>query len=250
MTLSAERLHLLLAPRPVRYYPQAGSTNDLAREWLRHDGPTGAVVIADEQTTGRGRKGRGWHNPPGVALAVSVILKPTPDLLPRLSMLGALAIAELAEAAGARNVGIKWPNDVQITGLKVSGVLPEAEWDGGQLIGAVLGMGINVRTDFSGTELADKAVSLETAVGHRLDRGELVQTLLARIDDWYRQLDSPALMATWRQRLVTLGRPVCIGDVEGVAEAVDEQGALLVRDQTGHLQRVVAGDLVMGTETR
>lgn len=246
VTLSDERLQGLLAPRAVRYYVQAGSTNDIAREWLRNGGSDGAVVIADEQISGRGRQGRVWHTPPGVALAVSVILRPPGDWLPHLSMLGALAVLETAAQAGAADVGIKWPNDVQIGGRKVSGVLPEAEWDGDRLLGAVLGIGVNVRTDFRGTELEATAISLETAVGRRLDRAELARDLLARIDFWYGQLGSDALFDVWKGRLTTLGQPVTINDVQGVAEGVDAQGALLVRDVNGILQRVVAGDLVTG----
>ena len=246
MSLSDERLENLLAPRPVRFYAQAGSTNDLGREWLRNGAPDGAVVIADEQISGRGRQGRVWHTPPGVALAVSVILYPSADGLPRLSMLGALAVAELAEQVGAQAVGIKWPNDVQIAGCKVSGVLPEAEWDGGRLLGVVLGIGLNVRTDFSGTELETIAISLETAVGQRLDRAELARDLLARIDFWYSHLESDTLFNAWKRRLSTLGQPVTINDVQGVAEDVDIQGALLVRDTSGMLQRVIAGDLAIG----
>lgn len=246
MSLSDERLKTLLAPRSVRFYPQAGSTNDIAREWLREGAPDGAVVIADEQISGRGRQGRVWHTPPGVALAVSIILRPAVDWLPRLSMLGALAVAELAEQVGAQHVGIKWPNDVQLGGLKVSGVLPEAEWDGSRLLGAVLGIGVNVRTDFTGTELEATATSLEKTVGRRLDRAEVARDLLARIDFWYGELSSNTLFEAWKGRLSTIGQLVTINNIQGTAEAVDEQGALLVRDMNGVLQRVVAGDLAIG----
>jgi BirA family biotin operon repressor/biotin-[acetyl-CoA-carboxylase] ligase len=250
VTLTAERLQTLLAPRPVRFYAQAGSTNDLARQWLRDGAADGSVVIADEQISGRGRQGRVWHTPPGVALAVSIILHPPVDWLPRLSMLGALAVAELAEGVGAQDVGIKWPNDVQINGLKVSGVLPEAEWDGSRLLGVVLGIGVNVRTDFRRTELEATATSLETAFGQQLDRAELARDLLVHVSFWYNQLESDALFAAWKGRLSTLGQPVTINEVQGVAEAVDEQGALLVRDTNGTVRRVVAGDLAIGWASR
>lgn len=250
MTLSDEHLQTLLAPRAVRFYKQAGSTNDIAREWLREGAPDGAVVIADEQISGRGRQGRVWHTPPGVALALTVVLHPPAEWLPRLSMLGALAVAELAEGIGARSVGIKWPNDVQLNGRKVSGVLPEAEWDGNRLLGAVLGIGVNVRVDFRGTELEATATSLETIAKHRLDRAELAKDLLARIDFWYCRLDTDALFDAWKERLSTIGQAVTINAVQGVAEAVDEHGILLVRDAQGTLQRVVAGDLGTGWVSR
>ncbi len=246
MTLTHNSLQLALQSRPFRYYEQIASTNDAAHEWLRAGASNGAVVIANEQLQGRGRKGRTWHTPPGVALAVSVILQPSAADLGRLSMLGAVAIADLAIAAGAQQVGIKWPNDVQINGLKLSGILPEAEWQRDQLLGAVLGMGVNVRVNFSGTELADQAISLETVVGRRLNRTDLLALLLERVDYWFARLGSDELFRTWESRLNMLGQTVEVNGIQGIAAAVDDQGALLLRDAGDQLQRVVAGDIALG----
>jgi BirA family biotin operon repressor/biotin-[acetyl-CoA-carboxylase] ligase len=222
-----------------------GSTNNVAREWLREGAESGAVVIADEQVQGRGRGDHGWYTPPGAALAMSVILYPSANVLPRLTMLGALSIAELCDDIGLPDVSIKWPNDVLVNGRKVSGILVEAEWQGDQLLGAVLGMGLNVRVNFAGTEVEDKAISLETALGKPLDRTELVALLLGKVDGWYSQLSSPGLFTAWKNRLGTLGSRVQIGDVSGIAEDVDDQGVLLIRDDHNHLHRVIAGDLRM-----
>jgi BirA family biotin operon repressor/biotin-[acetyl-CoA-carboxylase] ligase len=250
MRLTAEHICLALSPRSARFYQQADSTNDIALAWLREGAPTGSVVVADEQLKGRGRKGRAWHTPPGVALAVSVILRPTPKNLNRVSMLGALAICELVENLGIQNVGIKWPNDVQINGRKVSGVLPENEWNGDQLVGVVLGMGLNVRVNLAGTELENAAVSLEPALGKPVDRLELLVNLLARLDEWNARLDSAVLWEAWKNRLTTIGQTVTVKGVDsvihGAAEGVDEQGALLVRDQQGVLHRALAGDIALG----
>lgn len=246
MALTREHLQEWLGARPVRFYARAGSTNDLALDWLRAGAPSGAVVIADEQISGRGRQGRSWQTPPGAALAVSLILKPALAALPRLSLLGALAVAEMIEGLGIAGVGIKWPNDVQIKGLKVCGVLPEAVWNGDALMGAVLGIGVNVRVDFQGTALEGTATSLQDWVGRRLDRAELVHTLLTRVDAWYERLDAPALLEAWQARLITLGLPVQVGEVNGIAEGVDVDGALLVRSADGTLHRVVSGDVLPG----
>lgn len=236
-----------LAPRPFQYHAQVDSTNDLAQAWLRAGAPAGAVVIADEQLKGRGRRGHFWHTPPGVALAVSVILRPERGALHQVTMLGALAIAETLTALGATQVGIKWANDVLLNGRKVSGVLSEAIWDRDRLIGAVLGMGVNVRVDFSDTDLAVKAISIEPALGIKVNRAEMLVTLLRRVDFWAAQLGTRALFQAWRSRLVTPGQQVTIMDdqttISGTAIDVDEQGALLVRDADGVLRRVIAGDL-------
>jgi BirA family transcriptional regulator, biotin operon repressor / biotin---[acetyl-CoA-carboxylase] ligase len=250
MTLTPERLQLALAPRLVRFFQEIESTNDVALDWLREGAPAGSVVIADEQLKGRGRLGRTWHTPPGVALAVSVILRPHTDELSRVSLLGALAIAELCEQLGLEKIGIKWPNDVQIDGRKVSGVLPEAVWDGSQLLGVVLGLGINVRTNFTGTELEQTAISLEAALGRPIDRVDLLVYLLDHLEYWAARLRSDRLFTTWKNRLTTLGQIITVtgtgGPVHGIAQGVDPQGALLVQTPDGIVHSVIAGDIAMG----
>ena len=243
MTLSTESLQRHL-DRPFKYFDSVDSTNDIAKAWLEDGASSGSVVIADEQRKGRGRKGRTWHTPPNVALAVSVILRPKHEYISRINMIGALSVYDLAEHVGCTQVGIKWPNDVQVDGKKVSGILPEVVWDKDKLIGVVLGMGVNVRVDFSDSELADRAISLEMAVGRELNRAELIAFLLTRIDQWYEQIESNVLFDTWKKRLNMIGKPVRVEDVEGMAVGVEEDGSLLV-DGYGmdDVKRVLAGDV-------
>ncbi|MBZ0289404.1 MAG: biotin--[acetyl-CoA-carboxylase] ligase, partial [Anaerolineae bacterium] len=207
MELTAENVKGRLAPRWItHFYARVDSTNDMAMALLA-EGQTDHVVIADEQVKGKGRLGRTWYTPPGTALIVSVTLGVTePKWLSRVTMLGALAIAGMIEGLGVAGVGIKWPNDVQVSGKKVSGVLSEAAWNGNQLRGVVLGMGVNVRIDFSGTELADSAISIEPVLGRNVDRLELLGDLMARIDDWYARIGSDALFDAWKSRLNMLGK--------------------------------------------
>lgn len=244
MTLTATSIQSRLAARPVRYFDTLGSSNDEARTWLRAGAPFGAVVIADQQTHGRGRQGRTWQTPPGSALAVSLILRPAVDQLHLISMIGALAISDVAFSLGLTDVGIKWPNDVLVNRRKVSGILPESEWDGDQLLGVVLGMGINVSVNFTGTELEATAISLETAAGHSLNRLDLLVALLSAVDHW---LVAPNVFDTWKSRLVTIGQTITVntpdGSLHGLAESIDEHGALLVRDSQATLHRVIAGDI-------
>lgn len=237
--------------RVYRYFDQIDSTNDYARGWLMHNAPPGAVVIADEQLKGRGRKGRHWHTPPGVALACSVILYPPRAALPSVTMLGGLAIAEMIgelDVNTQATVGIKWPNDVLLNGRKVSGILAESVWDGTQLRGVVLGMGVNVRVDFGDSPLAETATNLESAFG-TLDRGDLYARLLNRVDYWAPRFNSDAIFHAWRDRLTTIGQTVVImtehGEVSGQAEGVTSAGALRVRDADGVLQTVLAGDIAL-----
>lgn len=250
MTLNAENVFAALASRPVRFYERVDSTNDIALDWLRQGAPSGAVVIADEQVKGRGRLGREWYTPPGTALIVSIILRPGLQQIQQLTMLGALAVCEMLEHVGAEDVGIKWPNDVQLNGRKVSGVLPEVIWKGNDVEGAVLGMGINVRIDFAGTELADKAISIESALGKQTSRLDLLVYLLGRLDAWLPELGTRVVYNGWWARLRTIGQIVSVdsfdGVIHGLAEAVDDDGSLLVRDPEGSLHRAIAGGIVLG----
>jgi BirA family transcriptional regulator, biotin operon repressor / biotin---[acetyl-CoA-carboxylase] ligase len=249
MVLTTDRIQSKLTPRPLRFYEQADSTNDLALDWLRAGAAAGSVVVTDEQIKGRGRLGRTWYTPPGTALILSVILRPKVEYLGQITMLGAVAIAELLEHLGTTDVGIKWPNDVLLHGKKVSGVLSEAVWNGDKLQGSVLGMGINVRIDFTGTELAHTAASIEPSLGHVVDRLDLLVDLLGRVDYWYERLQTGALFDAWKSRLNMLGKMVTVqqGTLHGLAELVDQSGALMVRDEMGTLHRVVAGDIGLGS---
>jgi BirA family transcriptional regulator, biotin operon repressor / biotin---[acetyl-CoA-carboxylase] ligase len=246
MDLSEERLRTLLAPRMVRFFQQTPSTQDNARQWLHNDAPSGAVVIADEQIAGRGRLGRTWITPPDSALALSIILRPTPDHLSQITLLGAVAVATTVETFGVQP-GIKWPNDVRLNGLKFCGILPEAVWDGSTLCGVILGIGVNVRVDFSATEVTTTATSLEPALGRSIDRATLAHMILGQIDYWWPHLGTLALFQAWQARLDMLGQLVTVQTandlIQGHAEAVNAQGALLVRQDDGTIQTVLAGDV-------
>lgn len=229
--------------RPFKYFESVGSANDIARLWLDEGAPDGAVVIANEQRRGRGRKGRRWHTPPNTALALSIILRPPPQCLSRISLIGALSVYDLAKHVGCADVGIKWPNDVQINRRKVGGILPEVAWERGKPRGAALGIGLNVRVDFSRTAFKDTAVSLETAASRPLNRAHLIDHLLRRVDLWYGLIASDALFATWKNRLNMLGRRVKTETIEGLALDVQPNGSLLVRDDSGRIHSALAGDL-------
>jgi BirA family biotin operon repressor/biotin-[acetyl-CoA-carboxylase] ligase len=249
MDLTTARLQSALRMRPCQYYPTIDSTNERALSLVRDGAPQGSVIVADEQTQGRGRLGRAWFAPPGTALMFSYVMHPRAEALTYIGMMAALSVCETVEALGAKGVGIKWPNDVQIDGLKLCGVLPEAAWQGERLLGVALGIGLNVRVDFAGTPFEGLATSLQDSVG-KVDRANLLARLLERLDYWTPRLESDALYEGWRARLVMLGRPVRVtnggGTTRGVAEDVERQGALLIRDEGGVLRRVIAGDMYLG----
>jgi BirA family biotin operon repressor/biotin-[acetyl-CoA-carboxylase] ligase len=250
MTLTEKQIVERVYPRPVRFFNQIGSTNDVAMAWLRNGAASGSIVVADEQVKGKGRLGRVWHTPAGTALIVSVILYPRIEDLSQIAMLGALAIYDMVSDLGIEQAGIKWPNDVQINGLKVSGILPEVAWENEKLVGVVLGMGVNVRIDFSNTELVGRAISLEPVVGRQIDRLDLLVALLGRIDYWSERFGSAELFNAWEKRLMTLGQQVRVQsshqEVVGLAQSVDRDGTLNIRKADGSIERVIAGDIGLG----
>ncbi len=252
--LTDARLRAALGARPFQLLMQTDSTNDLARQWALAGAPTGAVVIAEEQTSGRGRFERRWLAPPATALLMSVVLRPalSAERLARAAMIGALAAAECLDQIGVQQVAIKWPNDVQIGGLKTVGVLPEALWQNDRLQALIIGIGVNVRVDFVGSPLEGKATSVETALNHTVDRALLCAQLLRRVDHWSVRLNDPALLTSWRARLNTLGQYVTASAMSGTAQPisgrasdVDADGALLVTDSNGSIHRLIAGEVTL-----
>lgn len=247
MPLSAESLQNTLPQHTIRYYDSLDSTNESALAWLREGASTGALVIADEQLHGRGRKGRTWHTHANTAIALSIILRPPVSALNRMTLLGAVAVTDALQTQNTPAVGIKWPNDVLVKQRKICGILPESVWEGEQLRGVVLGIGVNIRVNFAGTALEHRAISLEDALQKPVSRLAFVQVLIQRIGYWYERIESPLLFETWRGRLLGMGAAITTtganGPLSGIAETVDADGALLVRTADGQQERVIAGDI-------
>lgn len=248
MSLSSDQLTLALSPRSVRYYDSIGSTNDAATEWLLAGAPNGSVVVADEQTHGRGRFGRTWYTPPQTALAVSVILYPDIAHLPQVNMAAALAIQEAVKVLGAEDVTLKWPNDVLLGERKICGILPEIARDSDNVArGVVLGIGVNVRNGFAGTALEASATSLEAALQRPVERTALLSVILFRLEHWLGQLGSAALLNSYQAAISFIGQPITLYAVDvtyhGVAARVASDGALIVRFADGREQAMYAGEV-------
>ena len=249
----------------IEHYAQAGSTNDLIRQQARAGHPEGLVILAEEQTVGRGRLGRVWAAPPGSSLLLSLLLRPAwlaPADAFSLTMLASVALCEAVEQATPVRAALKWPNDLLLpartvagpTLRKAAGILSEIELDGDQIAWVVIGIGVNVGWSptgiVDGRDLAEVATSVGAAAGQPIERLQLLQSLLERLDARYaalRQGDYADLFERWRDRLTTLGQPVQIslpqGELRGVAEDVDRTGALHVRDEYSVLHTVLAGDV-------
>ena len=238
----------------VHYWPAIGSTNDELKRLADEGAPEGALAIADEQIAGRGRlRGRTWVAPAGSSLLMSLLFRPdwlAPAQAQQITMLCALAAADAVAAIAGTQPGLKWPNDLLLDGKKLAGVLTELGFAGDQLAWVVVGVGLNVNADFAGqADLADTATSLSMAVGRPVSRLRLLHAYLAGVEARYQALragQSPH--REWAARLATLGQAVTVhapdGVYQGIAEGVDEAGALLLRQSSGEAVRILAGDVV------
>jgi BirA family biotin operon repressor/biotin-[acetyl-CoA-carboxylase] ligase len=242
--------------RPLLYFSAVGSTNDVAAS-IAESGPSdGAVVIADAQTAGRGRRGREWFSPAGSGLYVSIVLdipRTSPDparATGLLTLAAGVALSEAVEVCTGVRAEIKWPNDLLIHGRKIAGILAEGVTSATDLTSIVLGYGINLAPASFPPELRERASSLETELGRPIDRGLLcVESLLAvarRRDDLVAgRFD--AILDAWRARAPgSRGARVAwrseSGPRSGVTTGIDEQGALLVRTADG-VERILAGEV-------
>lgn len=245
--------------REVRFFQSIGSTNDALKDAARAGAAEGLVYVTDEQVAGRGRRGRTWAAPAGTSLLTSILLRPTwlsPTDAFLLTILAAVAAAEALETAGVK-IDLKWPNDLQIAGRKLGGILVETELSDNSVQWAVLGCGINVNWNPGEVpEIAATATSLMVELGEPLSRRNLLQTLLMRLDARYTALRHgarSALFNDWRSRLHTLGQHIRAetpqGVLLGVAEDVTPDGSLVIRDDRGIAHVVTAGDVTVRPST-
>lgn len=251
-TLSAdiisENLETRFIGQRVIYYPRLASTMAVARQEAQQGAAEGTVVIAAQQTAGKGRVKRLWLSPRG-SIALSIVLYPDIYCLPYLIMLASLAAVHSIEAVTGLESQIKWPNDVIVRGKKVCGILIESDLRRNMVTYAVIGIGINVNfrlSDFPG--IPSTATSLADELGKAVSRLALVRRLLVETERLYSTLPAgEPIYREWRDRLVTLGRKVRVKSdkttLEGIAESVATDGSLLLRHSNGSLTRIVAGDV-------
>ncbi|MHB8916929.1 MAG: biotin--[acetyl-CoA-carboxylase] ligase [Desulfocucumaceae bacterium] len=240
--------------RTVYYYDRIGTTNREARALASGGAPDGALVVAEEQTGGRGRQGKGWFSPRGMGIWCSLVLRPdiNPGEAPPVTMLAAVAVAAAVEKVAGLRPGIKWPNDILLEGKKLCGILTEMDAEMEKVNFLVLGMGINVNTppeDFP-EELRDIATSIRSAAKGPVSRKQLLRQILSEFERLYRvwlRTGFGPVLEEWKKRCVTLNCPVRISGPreswEGWAEDVDSNGALILRMADGSRQRFMAGEV-------
>ena len=234
----------------IRYEHTLDSTNIQLRKMGLSGAPHGSVCLCECQTAGRGRLGRSWHSPEGCGLWVSVLLRPNlrTEQAPLVTLLTAMAMQRAVNALMPVECRIKWPNDIVLGGKKLCGILLEVNADQDGLHHIVVGTGLNVHQGAYPPELQHQATAL-CEHGEPPLRGAILARYLLELEKLVKQLENEGFEAITREyeaASCTLGSAVRVtGGMEltGVAEAIDESGALLVREENGALTRVLAGDV-------
>jgi BirA family biotin operon repressor/biotin-[acetyl-CoA-carboxylase] ligase len=244
-------------PWIIHRYESLASTMDEAASLARAGASERTAVISAEQTSGRGRGGRAWQSARGVALYITLILRPEvpADRLSALSLVAAVAVCEAIEHVTGAQPRLKWPNDVWLgndpTGQKVAGILLASSLSGRSVDYALVGIGLN--TGVVDVPLPEGATSLLKVTGRQFSPDHLLEPLLDAVDrgylDYIRCEGRPSL-DPWRRRAVMLGELVSVIDgdrvLRGLFIDVDPDGALLLADADGQTRRVMAGDLGRG----
>lgn len=226
--------------RMIRFVERTESTQHLAHEWAREGANPGAIVVADEQLSGKGRMGRHWHSPPGDGIWMSLVLKPSLPLIhtPHLTLLISVAVTRALRKETGAEIGIKWPNDLLISGRKVCGILTEVRAEADRIHYCVAGIGINVHTpsETLPPELQPIAISLSEVTDKPLHRARIVARCCAEIEKLWELYDTRGfspLKSLWESHAVMLGKPVTVstpdGKRQGIAEGLDDSGALLLK---------------------
>jgi BirA family biotin operon repressor/biotin-[acetyl-CoA-carboxylase] ligase len=256
----AARLRTRWLGRAYEWHDACTSTNDLAATRARTGGAEGLVIATERQTAGRGRLGRAWHSPAGENLYLSILLRPTrpaPEIPPLTLLVGA-AVARALAGLGMEP-RLKWPNDVLLTGggqdggvRKVAGILTEMSSEGGRVGHVVVGLGLNVNTGGFPAELATRATSLRLVAGRAFDRAAVLAAVLEAFEPLYEDFTARgpvAAGAAW-QSFAAVGERCHVGTpgvpdshLEGVTLGIDADGALRLRDDTGHVHRVLSGEI-------
>ncbi len=230
----------------ILYFSTLSSTNDMARQLALQGEAEGTVVVADEQTSGRGTKGRSWFSTASLGLYASIILRPKRPELSLLPLAMGLACRQTLNEIYGLNVALKWPNDLIINNKKVGGLLLESSFSGGVPVYAIFGLGLNLNhgpDDFP-EELRDKAISLRQAYGHRVDREEILNQLWPNINFWYQVFldgqDKRIINFFEQHHIFSKGEEIRIDfngqEIIGLFDGLSPDGALVIVTAEGRKQ--------------
>ncbi|MCH1981685.1 biotin--[acetyl-CoA-carboxylase] ligase [Ruminococcus sp. OA3] len=237
----------------VLYRAETDSTNTWAKRLAEGGSPSGTLAVADRQTQGKGRRGKVWSSPEGTSVYMTLLLRP--EILPQyaapLTLVMGLSVAQALDDTLGLSAGIKWPNDVVVSGKKICGILTEMSAQMDYVDYLVIGTGINVNTQVFPDEIKDMATSAADQLGHIVSRAELAASVIRCFEKNYKvYLDScslEGLMEAYREKMINYNREVKVmgpGEVfEGVAKGISPSGELLVERKDGSVTAVSGGEV-------
>lgn len=255
--ISAEELKILLNgtfTKEINIFKELSSTNDFAKTRANEGSPEATLVVAEKQSSGRGRMGRPWVAPAGSGIWLSLVLRPAimPAQAAQLTFVSAVAVCQAVREFTGLKATIKWPNDLMLEDKKICGILTELSAEIDRINHVVVGIGLNVnqkKEDFS-SDIRDKATSLFLASGRRYRRLDLLVNILKIYDDIYHKYQKQGfsyILEKWRELNSTLGYDVNVISQEetyhGQAVDIDEEGQLVVKTSYGELRYVMVGDI-------
>lgn len=251
------KLRTKIIGRNIMSYKKVASTNDVAYELAEKGMAEGAVVLAEEQAKGKGRHGRQWLSPPRGGIYLSCILRPsiTPDEIPKITLLAAVAVAKAVREGTGLGAMIKWPNDILVNDRKVCGILTEMKAEQDAVDFVVLGIGINVNTSARGLPRGASSLKDELHAAAReenLSRVELAKKILEQLEAEYIELKKNGfkhIIEEWKHFSAMLGSRVRVAlpnrTFEGLVHNLDSAGALVIRCDTGVLEKISSGDVAI-----
>lgn len=241
------------AGQHVVYSDEIDSTNIKAKQLGEEGASHGTLIVADMQTAGRGRRGRGWDSPSGSSIYMSIMLRPKfpPVKAPMLTIVMAYSVARALRTCTGLDVQIKWPNDIILNGKKIVGILTEMSTEIDYINHVVIGVGINVNTETFPEEIADKATSLRIEIGEVQKRAPIVAEIMSEFEKCYeefeKQEDLSFIQEEYNKLLVNCGKDVCIlgakESYQAHALGINETGELIVRREDGSKETVYAGEV-------
>lgn len=258
--VTSEEIHLGLTThlfgREIIYRDRVESTNVLATQLAYEGAVEGTLVVADQQTGGRGRRGKVWFSPPGKGVSMSLILRPkiSTAYASQLTLVAAIALNRALTRLTGHRAGIKWPNDILFNQKKCCGILTEMHADHDRIHHIVIGIGINVNMEAEEfpADLREIALSLRMVKGEPLMRAQVIQRVLTEFEPLYEQYVSEggfsSLREEWKRESITIGKRVCAktprGEISGLAIDIDEVGALCIQTDEGKVERIHSAEIL------
>lgn len=242
--------------KDIFYYDIIDSTNNKAKELAASGAPEGSIVITEQQSAGRGRKGRSWLSSTGEGLCISLILRPSipPTEISKITLMTAVAVSEALLALTEIDIKIKWPNDILVNRKKLAGILTEMSMEVDAIDYVVVGLGLNVNSSISSftDEVKDIATSLKIETGNQYSRAQVVKLFLTWFEKLYFEVQKKgfhSIIKRWKELSNIIGKNVSVDEagqtLNGVVKDIAEDGTLILVDTNNQIQKIISGDVII-----